>query len=107
MSADSPTPEETEYFRKIEAEQKARLRTQLEQVAAEEEARKLREAHWMRCTKCGNEMITVNFRGVAIERCVSCNGVYLDEGELEKLAGDDESGLIGSLTALFGGGKGS
>ena len=29
----------------------------------------------------------MEFRGVKIDKCLSCGGVYLDDGELEQLAG--------------------
>jgi acetyl-CoA carboxylase beta subunit len=93
-----PTREEQAYFKKLQEEQLAKLR----EKQSEEEAKRLREQHWMRCAKCGHEMITVNFRGVAIERCPSCGGVYLDAGELEKLAGEDQGGVLRGLGALFG-----
>ncbi len=43
-------------------------------------------------------MKTELFKGVEIERC-ECGAVLLDPGELELLAGKDESGFF---SALFG-----
>jgi Zn-finger nucleic acid-binding protein len=39
------------------------------------------------CPKCGAPMRTYERRGVAIEQCVECRGIYLDRGELERLTG--------------------
>jgi len=97
----SPNADEEAYFQKLAEEQKAKLRATLESEQAEEDSRKLREMHWMHCAKCGNEMATVNYRGVAIERCFNCGGVYLDDGELEKLAGEDRSGVLKTIGSLF------
>ena len=47
------------------------------------------------CPACNNAMRVVERGGVSIDRCTSCKGVFLDNGELEKLlttlrAPDDE-----------------
>ncbi len=47
----------------------------------------LRTLHWMRCPKCGLALDEIMFRGVKIDKCFGCGGVYLDDGELEQLAG--------------------
>lgn len=39
-------------------------------------------------------MDTTIFKGVEIERCPSCGAVLLDPGELEELAGEDQSGFF-------------
>ncbi|MFQ5787757.1 MAG: zf-TFIIB domain-containing protein [Thermodesulfobacteriota bacterium] len=41
------------------------------------------------------------FRGIKIDRCTSCNGVWLDDGELEKLAGPEEKSPIREIINLF------
>jgi Zn-finger nucleic acid-binding protein len=37
------------------------------------------------------------FKGVEIEKCPDCGAVLLDPGELEQLAGKDESGFFADL----------
>lgn len=37
------------------------------------------------CPKCGAPMREYERRGVTLEQCVECRGVYLDRGELERL----------------------
>ncbi len=98
----APSNEEEEYFARIEREQTEKHREKLQVEAAQAEAEKLRILHWMRCAKCGSEMESVQFRGVVIERCPSCAGVYLDAGELGKLAGEDKGGMIESVASFFG-----
>ena len=63
----------------------ARERDQ-DELTSEERAR-LRALHWMRCPKCGLLLDEITFRGVKVDKCFSCGGVYLDDGELEQLAG--------------------
>jgi hypothetical protein len=91
---------EDEYFARENAEKLRKLALERSAEMALEEANKLREAHWLRCAKCGMEMETIAFRGVEIERCFHCGGTYLDEGERDKLAGA-ESGLIKDIVGLF------
>ena len=43
----------------------------------------------MQCPKCNVEMQIKNILEVDIDICPSCNGVWLDDGELSKLAGID------------------
>ena len=105
MTTKSKTPlghGEKDYFQKQDQEKIARLAAERRDRLAEEAAEKLRAEHWMRCAKCGNEMETMAFRGVEIERCAECGGVYLDQGELETLAGEDKSGVLGGLAELLG-----
>jgi Zn-finger nucleic acid-binding protein len=39
------------------------------------------------CPKCGAEMRAYERRGVTVDQCVGCRGIYLDKGELERLTG--------------------
>lgn len=61
--------------RREEAEKKRR--------GAEAEAQRL--AHWRKCPKCGGDMAPETIEGLVIEKCVSCEGVYFDRGELDQL----------------------
>ncbi len=92
---DSLTSEE-EYFHRQQQEQLAKLRevAAMENEAAAKEA--AMELHFHMCGKCGQSMKTEIFKGVEIERC-SCGAVLLDPGELEQLAGQDESGFFSGL----------
>ena len=39
----------------------------------------------MLCVRCKSEMQKNNLRGVLVDYCGACNGVWLDEGELQAL----------------------
>ena len=54
---------------------------------SDEERERLRALHWMRCPKCGLHLDEITFRDVKVDKCFGCGGVYLDDGELEQLAG--------------------
>lgn len=100
MSSQHGNPED-EYFARLEAEKKARIREQLEAEAAEAATEALRAQHHNRCGKCGNEMSPQIFKGVEIDICGSCGAVLLDPGELETLAGQDHSSVMETISDLF------
>lgn len=92
---------EDEYIAKEEAEKVKRLHDKLQE---EEEAKKRAEIQatcYMTCPKCGGKLEEIIFRGIEIDRCTSCDGVWLDEGELEKLAGSDDANIIGDILGFF------
>ena len=104
MSPIKPSDQEEEYFLRQEAEKLKALAEKTKQETAEAERGKLKELHWMRCPKCGMELTEINYRGVAIDKCYSCGGVYLDDGELEQIAAvEDEGGVFSGLSRIFRG----
>jgi hypothetical protein len=95
--------QEEEYFKKIEAEQKAKLKAQQNADDDVASAASRRELHYHKCGKCGSDMNTETYRGIEIEICPSCNAVLLDPGELKQLAGEDNSAWVSSFFSVFGG----
>ncbi len=97
--------DEDEYFRKLDQEAKARLSRKL-MLESADQARKERAAlHRNKCGKCGGDMKSVAFRGLEIEICEDCGAVLLDPGELEVLAGKDQTETFTSFFSMFGGSK--
>ena len=90
---------EAEYFHKLQQDQLAKLKEIVAMENAEEAAEAAKTLHHHKCGKCGSDMKTEIFKGIEIERCGPCGAVLLDPGELEQLAGQDESGFF---TDLFG-----
>ena len=45
----------------------------------------------MNCPKCSTEMNVNNYKGVMIDKCPNCKSVFLDSGELQKIAEKFES----------------
>lgn len=92
---------EEEYFARQSREQQAKLAAEVAAEKARSERAALQALHAQRCGKCGGALKAQNFRGVEIDVCEDCGSVLLDPGELEQLAGSDESGAVKSLAALF------
>ena len=51
----------------------------------EEERKRRRDLHHMCCPKCGSTLLTVDYKGIAIDECSHCKGVWLDHSELEQI----------------------
>ena len=53
----------------------------------------------MKCPRCEAELITEQYQGIEVDRCPSCNGMWLDYGELDQLEDTvfDQDDMKGSL----------
>jgi uncharacterized protein len=80
-----PSDDENEYFHKQEMEKLRKAQQEAAQRMAEGERERLRELHYMHCPKCGMELQEFDFRGLKLDRCGSCGGVWFDKGEMEHL----------------------
>ncbi len=96
MSAHKPADQEDEYFARQEFERQKAIKEEKHKNMAEEEKDKLKELHHMKCPKCGMDLVTIDYKGIQIDRCSGCEGVWLDAGELEAVA-ELEHGTIGKL----------
>jgi uncharacterized protein len=83
---------EDDWFRQnerklLEEARVAREKREKERAAKEEEEtrRRLKDAHFMKCPKCGHDMKTETLDSIEIDRCTFCEGVYFDAGELDQL----------------------
>jgi hypothetical protein len=106
MTVEKPSRNEDEYFAKRDAELLRQQRAAVEKAAAEAE----RRTHYMKCPKCGFNLMTHDWHGVQIDQCTSCHGIWFDAGEAESLIKGDDAGLFGRVlgAVMRGvGGKGS
>jgi hypothetical protein len=100
MAKDDGLTNEEEYIHRLNQKNLGKLRAEQDADSALAEASARKDLHFHKCGKCGTDMDTVLFKGVEIERCSDCGAVLLDPGELEQLAGKDQSG--GIFAALLG-----
>lgn len=92
---------EDEYIAKEEAEKVKRLKDKLRREEEATQRAHIQATCYMKCPKCAGTLEEIMFRGIQIDRCTSCDGVWLDEGELEKLAGSDDANIIGEILDFF------
>ena len=87
---DAERAREDQYFAERDRELLERLRRS---KSGEAEAT-LKEAALMRCPKCGTHLQQHTLHEVVVEECPSCHGMWLDQGELEKVASREHEGWI-------------
>ena len=93
-----PSEKEEEYFARKEFERKRKIEEEKHRKLNEEEKKRLKELHYMRCPKCGMELIEIDYKGIMIDECSECEGIWLDAGELETVSKMEKK----RLDKLFG-----
>lgn len=70
----------------IKGIQRERERKEREREASleQEEAKRRKELHWMKCPKCGSDMKQKEIAAINIDQCTLCEGIYFDRGELDE-----------------------
>lgn len=96
-----PSEQEEEYFVRQEFERKKRLEEERQQTLHAEERRRLKDLHHMRCPKCGMALIEIDYKGVQLDKCSACDGVWLDANELDAILEIEQKNKT-FLTTLFG-----
>lgn len=81
-----PSEREEEYFARMEFERKKKSEGEAQKKMAEWEKNRLKELHYMKCPKCGMELIEIDYRGIKVDKCSGCEGIWLDAGELEAIS---------------------
>ncbi len=81
-----PGEREEEYIARMEYEGKKKIEEEKHKKLAEEEKMRLKDLHYMRCPKCGMELIEIDYKGIKIDKCSECEGIWLDAGELEAVS---------------------
>jgi hypothetical protein len=87
---DKPSKNEDEYFARRDAELLRQQRASAQQAAAQTE----RKSHYMKCPKCGYDLITGDWDGIQIDQCTHCHGVWFDAGEAESLLKSPQSNVL-------------
>ena len=95
-----PSKKEEEYFAKQMFEEKQRIEQEKQQKLAAAERRKAKELHFMKCPKCGMNLVEIDYRNIKVDRCSACEGVWLDSGELAQVV-KLEKGALDRLFSVF------
>ena len=93
---------EDEYIARMEFERKKEIEEEKHKKLNLEQKTNLKEMHFMRCPKCGMELIEVEYKGVKIDECSECRGIWLDAGELSAVS-KFEKGALEKLFSIFQG----
>lgn len=88
-----PSEREEEYMVRKEYERLKKIEEEKHRKLADEEKKRLQELHFMRCPKCGMELIEIDYKAIKVDKCSACEGIWLDAGELEAVARLEKTGL--------------
>lgn len=94
-----PSANEEEYFARQEAERRRNI-TESQARLKTDEGERNRALHFMRCPKCGMPLEEVVFGDVRVDKCLGCEGIWLDKGELEILQ-TKETGFGARMLSVF------
>ena len=96
-----PSTTEEEYFVREDAEKKRKIALQAKKETEAAELKRLKELHYLHCPKCGFDMQVVKYHHHDVEVCFSCNGIFLDQGELEAIVAREKSGVMSAVLNWF------
>ena len=88
-----PSEKEEEYFARLEFERKKKFEEEKHKKLAQEEKNRLKNLHFMRCPKCGMELLEIEYKSIEIDKCSECDGIWLDAGEIETVSKMEKTGL--------------
>ncbi|MFZ1518389.1 MAG: zf-TFIIB domain-containing protein [Ignavibacteriaceae bacterium] len=93
-----PSEKEEEYFARLEFDRRKKQEEEARIKLEEAEKERLKNLHYMQCPKCGMKLIEINYKDIQVDKCSSCDGVWLDAGELDAISNLEK----GKLDKLFG-----
>ena len=88
-----PSDKEDEYFARLQFEKQKKIEEEKHKKLKVAEKNRLKETHFMRCPKCGMELIEIDYKDIKIDKCSECEGIWLDAGELDAISKIKKSGL--------------
>jgi ribosomal protein L37AE/L43A len=95
-----PSEREEEYFARLEVERRKQALAE-QQPPADVEATQHQEAVTaLHCPKCGASLVARHYKGIEIDKCSRCQGIWLDNGELERML-PEVQGLLRALRRIF------
>jgi acetyl-CoA carboxylase beta subunit len=59
----------------------------------EKRKRQAKVLHWMKCPKCGMDLIERDYKHVKVDMCAHCDGIWFDAGEMAALTKMDKTGI--------------
>jgi len=92
-----PSETEEEFFARKEYERLRKTQEESQKKLATEQRAKEKELHYMKCPKCGMNLVEIDYKKIKVDKCSECEGIWLDAGELEMVVQMDK----GSLDKLF------
>jgi ribosomal protein S27AE len=94
-----PSEQEEEYFARLEFERRKQALAEQQPPADVEATQQQAAVTQFRCPKCGASLVATHYKGIEIDKCSRCQGIWLDSGELERMLAE-EPGLLRALKRI-------
>ena len=91
--------DEEQYFAREEFILRRKLAAQRRAEILAEERLRASALHHMKCPKCGMQLEEITFSDVRIDKCFSCDGLWLDKGELDVIR--SKEGFMERMWSVF------
>ena len=95
-----PSANEEEYFARHEVARRRKVAMERYAAVLIEKREQARALHLMKCPKCGMQLEEISLGDVRIDKCFSCEGMWLDKGELDVIR-KKEPGFMGRILSVF------
>jgi len=95
-----PSGTEEEYFARNEYERLKKSQVENQKKLATDQRTKEKELHYMKCPKCGMNLVEIDYKKIKVDKCSECEGIWLDAGELE-MVGQMDKGSLDKLFSVF------
>ena len=99
MKRENPSRREGGPTRRGKSKRRKKQEQEKRQALAQGEREKLQKLHFMKCPKCGMDLVEIDYKSIKVDKCSGCEGVWLDPGELEAVGKMEKS----MLRRIFGG----
>ena len=86
--------DEEQYFAREESKLRRKLAGERRAELLAEERLRASAVHQIKCPKCGMQLEEITFSNVHIDKCFSCEGLWLDKGELDVIREKDDSFMV-------------
>jgi hypothetical protein len=91
--AKKPSEKEEEYFARMEFDRRKKIEEEKTKNITVEERKRLKELHFLKCPKCGMDLIEIDFKTIKVDKCSHCQGIWLDAGEFETVSALEQTVL--------------
>jgi len=88
-----PSQNEEEFIARQQFEQLKKSEAEKRRQLTESEQKAAQELHWMKCPKCGMNLVEIEYKSIKVDKCSHCGGIWLDAGEMEQVAKIDKTSM--------------
>ncbi len=84
---------EADYFLREESVSKHKLQTQSERKQKKDVDDQLKALHYMKCPKCGHDLVKKRLSYIDVDQCSSCGVLVLEPGDIDRFIAEEKSVL--------------